>query len=144
VGYHNFVRNNPKSDRFEIERFHHLEYYCLDATNCSRRFSWGLGMDLVAKTDLSTGNSLYASYAIKSNELTFLFTAPYNSSTVSDSIVPTSTFDTDSANKFIIRKFISVNFLYSIMNISMSYSLLPFFNYHYQNMVLLSKQLEFE
>lgn len=104
VGYHNFVRHNPKSDRFETERFHHLEYYCLDATNVSKRFSWGLGMPLVAKTDLSTGNSLYASYAIKSNELTFIFTAPYNSSTSSDSIVPYPAYDTDSANKFIIRK----------------------------------------
>lgn len=107
VGYHNFVRNNPKSDRFEIERFHHIEYYCVDATNVSKRFSWGLGMPLVAKSDLSTGNTLYASYAIKSNELTFVFTAPYNSSsTNSDSIVvPNSSFDTDTANKFIIRKF---------------------------------------
>ncbi len=33
------------------------------------RFGWGLGMQLVAKSDLSTGNSTFASYALKSNDL---------------------------------------------------------------------------
>ena len=42
------------------------------------RFAWGLGMPLVAKSDQSTGNSAFASYVLKSNELTFIFTAPYS------------------------------------------------------------------
>lgn len=35
-------------------------------------------MPLVAKSDQSTGNSAFASYVLKSNELTFIFTAPYS------------------------------------------------------------------
>lgn len=35
-------------------------------------------MPLVAKSDHSTGNSSFASYVLKSNELTFIFTAPYS------------------------------------------------------------------
>lgn len=35
-------------------------------------------MTLVAKSDQSTGNSLYASYVIRSNDLVFAFTAPYS------------------------------------------------------------------
>jgi len=78
VGYDNFVRSNPMSDRFTIHRFHHVEFYCSDATNTASRFSWGLGMQMVAKSDQSTGNSEYASYALQSNDLMFTFTAPYS------------------------------------------------------------------
>ena len=42
------------------------------------RFSWGLGMNLVAKSDQSTGNSAFASYAVQSGELVFAITAPYS------------------------------------------------------------------
>lgn len=80
VGYDNFVRTNPKSDRFQVKRFHHIEFWCTDATNCSRRFSWGLGMPLVAKSDLSTGNMTHASYLLRSGDLNFLFSAPYSPS----------------------------------------------------------------
>jgi 4-hydroxyphenylpyruvate dioxygenase len=37
VGYQNFVRNNPMSDKFEVHRFHHIEVWCGDATNAARR-----------------------------------------------------------------------------------------------------------
>lgn len=43
VGFDNFKRCNPFSDKFGIEKFHSLEFYCNDATNVSRRFMWGLG-----------------------------------------------------------------------------------------------------
>eukprot|EP00951_Prasinocladus_malaysianus_P049794 scaffold673671_cov62-Prasinocladus_malaysianus.AAC.1 len=36
VGYKNFKRSNPKSDKFEMHRFHHIEFWCADATNTSR------------------------------------------------------------------------------------------------------------
>lgn len=78
VGYNNFIRTNPKSDRFKVLRFHHVEFWCSDATNLSRRFSWGLGMPIIAKSDLSTGNSVHASYLLRSGNLNFLFTAPYS------------------------------------------------------------------
>lgn len=35
-------------------------------------------MTLVAKSDHSTGNSKYASYVLRSGDLTFTFTAPYS------------------------------------------------------------------
>nr|DAD43730.1 TPA_asm: hypothetical protein HUJ06_001960 [Nelumbo nucifera] len=80
VGYANFVRHNLKSDRFHVKRFHHIEFWCTDATNSARRFSWGLGMPIVAKSDLSTGNLVHASYLLRSGDLDFLFTAPYSPS----------------------------------------------------------------
>lgn len=78
VGFSKFDRLNIRSDRFEVKRFHHVEFWCGDATNTARRFSWGLGMPLVAKSDLSTGNLSHASYLLRSGNLSFLFTAPYS------------------------------------------------------------------
>ncbi|KAK9072646.1 hypothetical protein SSX86_009081 [Deinandra increscens subsp. villosa] len=65
------------SDTFPVRRFHHVEFWCSDATNTSRRFSWALGMPVIAKSDLSTGNNAHASYLLRSDQLLFLFTAPY-------------------------------------------------------------------
>ncbi|MCL7022915.1 hypothetical protein MKW94_012146 [Papaver nudicaule] len=78
VGHKNFIRRNPKSDRFAVKKFHHIEFWCSDATNTSRRFSWGLGMPIIAKSDLSTGNHIHASYVLNSGDLNFIFTAPYS------------------------------------------------------------------
>ncbi|WCJ26622.1 4-hydroxyphenylpyruvate dioxygenase [Euphorbia peplus] len=102
VGFSNFIRINPRSDRFPIKKFHHIEFWCSDATNTSRRFSWGLGMPLVAKSDLSTGNVTHASYLLRSGDLNFLFTAPYspsiaaaeNLSATATSAIPTFSRDT--------------------------------------------------
>ncbi|KDP45435.1 hypothetical protein JCGZ_09684 [Jatropha curcas] len=80
VGFSNFVRTNPRSDRFKVKRFHHVEFWCTDATNTARRFSWGLGMPIVVKSDISTGNVTHASYLLRSGDLNFLFTAPYSPS----------------------------------------------------------------
>ncbi|KAL6506799.1 4-hydroxyphenylpyruvate dioxygenase [Orobanche hederae] len=78
LGFKNVIRTNPKSDNFAVHKFHHVEFWCGDATNTARRFSWGLGMPFVAKSDLSTGNSAHASYLLRSGHLHFLFTAPYS------------------------------------------------------------------
>ncbi|KNA09446.1 hypothetical protein SOVF_153380 [Spinacia oleracea] len=93
VGHSNFVRVNPMSDRFSVNRFHHVEFWCGDATNVSRRFSWGLGMPTVAKSDLSTGNSVHASYLLRSGDLCFLFTSPYSPSLSSPTSAAIPTFD---------------------------------------------------
>ncbi|CAM9519505.1 unnamed protein product [Ascophyllum nodosum] len=69
------------TDRFRMKKFHHVEFYCGDATTAASRFVRGLGMSLVAKSDQSTGNTQHASYAVKSNDLCFLFTAPYSLAT---------------------------------------------------------------
>ncbi|KAL9253235.1 4-hydroxyphenylpyruvate dioxygenase-like protein [Drosera capensis] len=74
------TRFNPKSDRFPVRRFHHIEFYSGDATNVSRRFSFSLGLSLAAKSDLSTGNTSHASYLIANHSLRFLFSAPYSPS----------------------------------------------------------------
>nr|QCQ84273.1 putative 4-hydroxyphenylpyruvate dioxygenase [Ambrosia artemisiifolia] len=78
VGFKNFIRNNPMSDKFAVKSFHHIEFWCSDATNAARRFSWGLGMPILYKSDLSTGNHTHASYLLNSGHLNFLFTAPYS------------------------------------------------------------------
>ncbi len=78
VGAQNFVRHNPRTDRFHVKGFHSIEFWCSDATNTFKRFQHGLGMPLVAKSDQSTGNTVFASYVCKSNDLVFTFTAPYS------------------------------------------------------------------
>eukprot|EP00897_Mesotaenium_endlicherianum_P002824 jgi/Mesen1/256/ME1144269C07541 len=68
-----------KSERFHVEKFHHVEFWCGDAKNTSLRFSWGLGMQQVAKSDQSTGNQVYCSYVLESHDLKLVFSAPYSS-----------------------------------------------------------------
>lgn len=109
VGHKNFVRHNPMSDRFDVKRFHHIEFWCLDATNVSKRFTFGLGMDLVAKSDLTTGNKSYASYAVQSNELTFVFTAPYSTNIDrTGSSEPHPNYSHEKHHKFIIDHGVAV------------------------------------
>jgi len=104
VGFDNFVRHNPRSDRFESRKFHHIEFYCGDATNTAARFSWGLGMPLVAKSDQSTGNLTYASYVLKSHDLVFTFTAPYSSKVSQQgSITPHPAFSPNEADQFFTK-----------------------------------------
>ncbi|KAK9093587.1 hypothetical protein Syun_028498 [Stephania yunnanensis] len=103
VGHSQFVRSNPRSDRFGVRGFHHVEFWCTDATNVSRRFSWGLGLPLVAKSDLSTGNTVHASYLLRSHHLRFLFSAPYyftTTTTTSSSSASIPSFDHRSARSF--------------------------------------------
>ena len=98
VGFKNFVRANPKSDRFKVKRFHHVEFWCTDATNTARRFSHGLGMPIVAKSDLSTGNLTHASYLLRSGDLNFLFSAAYSPSISLSSPSSTAAIPTFSAS----------------------------------------------
>jgi hypothetical protein len=37
VGAKNFVRHNPRSDKFEVLKFHHVEFWASDATNTWKR-----------------------------------------------------------------------------------------------------------
>lgn len=105
VGAANFKRVNPLTDRSTYNRFHHIELYCGDATNTAKRFGAGLGMKLVAKSDNTTGNHSYASYVLKSNELTFVFSAPYavNNEALfpeTDAALPHASFDSEGAFDF--------------------------------------------
>ncbi|CAI5469798.1 unnamed protein product [Closterium sp. Yama58-4] len=78
VGFGSFLRNNPRTDKFKVDRFHHIEFWCGDATNTYGRFSWGLGLPLVAKSDQTTGNHTFCSYVLKAEDLALVFTAPYS------------------------------------------------------------------
>ena len=77
VGYSNFKRANPHSDLFPVTRFHSIEFFCQDAKTTANRFAIALGMNVIGLSDqTTTGNMIYNSYAMKSNELVFVFTAP--------------------------------------------------------------------
>ena len=68
------------------------------------RFAWGLGMALVAKSDQSTGNSAFASYALQSGELVFTLTAPYSRAcrqAAADASVPMPWYDQERAYSFL-------------------------------------------
>lgn len=119
VGYHNFVRNNPRSDKFEIEKFHHIEFWCsvaiffvfclayciFNSFSCKGRDKRGEKVHVWPRfgyyckirsvnwynttfyltfhclyhfTIIISGNKSYVSFAARSNDLTFVFTAPYS------------------------------------------------------------------
>lgn len=73
------------------------------------RFSWGLGMPMVAKSDLSTQNSTFASYVLQSGELTFALTAPYSRARRREgSTPPLPWYDQDVAYDFLNRHGLAV------------------------------------
>lgn len=112
VGHANFVRHNPMSDRFDMKKFHHVEFWCLDSMNVSRRFTWGLGMHETAYSNMTTGNKLYASSVVQSNAITFVFTAPYNNSLLLDgSTPPHPAYSQQFAQEFIIKHGLAVRAL---------------------------------
>nr|AGG10562.1 4-hydroxyphenylpyruvate dioxygenase [Amaranthus tuberculatus] len=147
VGYSNFVRVNPKSDRFNVKRFHHIEFWCGDATNVSRRFSWGLGMPTVAKSDLSTGNSVHASFLLSSGDLSFLFTSPYSPTMSIPSSAAIPSFDFNHFTKFLTSHGLGVRAVAvevedaeAAFNISVSNGAIPCVSpIHLENGVVLSE-----
>lgn len=78
LGFDKFKRVNPMSDKVETLAFHHLEFYAGDATSTYKRFLGALGAELSAKSDLSTGNDIHASYVVETGTCRMLFTAPYH------------------------------------------------------------------
>jgi 4-hydroxyphenylpyruvate dioxygenase len=116
VGFDHFMKNrtNPKTDKFGILRFHHLEFWCSDATQASHRFTWGLGMPEVARSDLASGNQTYASHVLQSGETVFAFTAPYfNEPSVrgDQSNIPFPAFDQKNAHEFVAKHGLAVRAL---------------------------------
>ena len=91
----------PHSHRFTSAGTPH------DVATC--RFSWGLGMPMVAKSDLSTQNSTFASYVLQSGELTFALTAPYSRARRREgSTPPLPWYDQDIAYEFLNRHGLAV------------------------------------
>lgn len=139
VGYDGFKRQNPKSDRFNVIGFDHVEFWCGDATNTSQRyisdyilhynfligyrslntslqsehrFGFGLGMTLIARSDQGTGNQHFASYVMNSQDITFVFTAPYSTTTnKKDSTSPMPWYSQDAAHEFIKKHGLAVRAL---------------------------------
>ncbi|KAF9596530.1 hypothetical protein IFM89_012261 [Coptis chinensis] len=64
-------------------------------------------MPMVAKSDLSTGNMVHASYLLRSGELNFLFTAPYSPSIAGNMLTQTASIPTYSHN--LVRLFASTH-----------------------------------
>lgn len=77
-GFEKFVRNNPLTDKFNSKTFHHVEFYTGESIAISSRFVASLGLNLVAKSDFSTGNEIHASYIAQSGSIRMAFTAPYS------------------------------------------------------------------
>lgn len=92
-----------EEDKINAIKFHHVEFYCGDATSTYKRFMLGLGMDVIAKSDLSTGNNIHASYALSSGQMTMLFTAPYTTLSSSLSSSPLPGFDCSKASDFFVK-----------------------------------------
>ena len=104
-------RTNPMTDKFDIKRFHHIEFYCSDATQASNRFTWGLGMPEVCRSNMNSGNQTYASHAIQSGELVFCFTAPYNNEADvrgNQDNIPSPSFDQKFAHEFVAKHGLAV------------------------------------
>ncbi|EEY55147.1 4-hydroxyphenylpyruvate dioxygenase, putative [Phytophthora infestans T30-4] len=98
------------TDRFDVHKFHHIKFYCADATNASRRFAWGLGMAQIGKSDQSTGNHVSASYVIQSGEVKLVFTAPYALETekAPDAVSSISGYDPEFAQMFVMKHGLAV------------------------------------
>ncbi|RZC56997.1 hypothetical protein C5167_015849 [Papaver somniferum] len=103
-GHANFVRTNPKSARFRVKKFHHIEFWCGNAINSAQRFSFGLGMPIVAKSDLTTGNMVHVSYLLQSGDLNLVFTAPYSPS-IGENAIGTTTASIPTFNHCAARSF---------------------------------------
>ena len=103
VGFDNFKRHNPMSDRFEFKRFHHVELLCGDAKTQAGFFCTALGFQPIAHTNMMTGNKTYASYVVGSGSVVFACTAPYGDqvATGEDKKMPNPAFDAaDARTKF--------------------------------------------
>lgn len=111
VGCKNFQRHNPKSDLFTTHRFHHVEFWCPDAMNAHKRFQCGLGMRLVARSDQSTGNNLFASYIVQSHDLVFGFTSPQPKFLAEKHVGGDFGFDDEACREFIAQQGLGVRAL---------------------------------
>jgi len=95
---------NPKSDLFESIKFDHLEWTAGDASTAMKVLKHGLGMELIAESRNETGNQLYASYVLQTNQVKYVVTAPYNGAYPhSNSKPPNPKFDVERHKKFFER-----------------------------------------
>lgn len=73
------------------------------------RLQHGLGMQVVAKSDLGTGNSVCTSFVLNSGELTFMVTAPQSTANIQEgSPCPFPGYKCDAAFEFVKKHGIAV------------------------------------
>ena len=103
-GFEKFKRTNPMSDKINALSFHHLEFFCGEALNVSKRFMASMGMELAAKSDLSTGNDIFTSYVMQTGSVKMVFTAPYHNTDKSpEETSPFPGFKAKTAGEFFIK-----------------------------------------
>ncbi|KAH7654463.1 4-hydroxyphenylpyruvate dioxygenase protein [Dioscorea alata] len=100
VGFTRFVRVNPRSDRFPVIGFHHVEFWCTDVASAAGRFSFSLGAPLSAFSGLSTANPFHTSHLIRSHDLRFLFTSPLPNPNPDPNPPPIPSFNRDLCLRF--------------------------------------------
>jgi 4-hydroxyphenylpyruvate dioxygenase len=96
--------DNPKTDKFEVIRFHHLEFTCCDAISTMKLLKQGLGAEIVAESLNATGNHTYASYVLNTHDITFVVTAPYLAEIKHpEDKLPNPKYDAEKAKTFYTR-----------------------------------------
>lgn len=103
-----FIRHNPKSDRFNILDFDHVEIWCTDAKSTAARFCASFGFHVQATADIDSGCFKYTAVVVGSGSLRFLCVAPYNTNApLTDAATkfqdPLPAFDKEECFKFIER-----------------------------------------
>jgi 4-hydroxyphenylpyruvate dioxygenase len=63
---------------FDFQSFHHVEFCCGDAITTTNAFKNSLGMETIAKSDLSTGNTEQTSIVLQSGGVKFVLSAASN------------------------------------------------------------------
>eukprot|EP01113_Clastostelium_recurvatum_P050360 TRINITY_DN950_c0_g1_i2.p2 TRINITY_DN950_c0_g1~~TRINITY_DN950_c0_g1_i2.p2 ORF type:complete len:445 (+),score=111.19 TRINITY_DN950_c0_g1_i2:76-1335(+) len=92
------------TDLFEIKKFDHLEFTVADATTTAKIFKRGLGMAYIGESRHETGNHMYCSYVLRTNDIKYIFTAPYlTQMQTAETKTPYPKYDPERAKKFILR-----------------------------------------
>jgi 4-hydroxyphenylpyruvate dioxygenase len=128
----NFQTNNENSignsDLFDTKKFHHVEFYTGESIATASRFLMSLGMEIAAKSDLSTQNPLHTSYMIQSGDVKFVFTSPYgdiNNAVTYEKIRCIPGFQPSLARDFIVRHGLGVRAVaIEVQNVTHAYEML--------------------
>ena len=85
----------------------------------------GLGLDLVSKSDQSTGNYAHASYALQSGDIRMIFTAPYKSKSSSNENAALPNFEAEKAVDFFLKHGLGVRAIaIEVENVKESYNII--------------------
>jgi len=96
--------DNPMTDKFEIIRFHHLEFTCSDALSTMKLIKQGLGMNIIAESKKETGNHSYVSYILNTHDVKYIITAPYLAGIKHPQDKPPNPkYDAEKAKNFFVR-----------------------------------------